>query len=203
MSDLEKFINDEPSRTPTLLKAALAHVQFETIHPFLDGNGRLGRLLIALLFAREQVLSEPLLYLSLFFKTNRARYYELLQHVRTEGDWESWFEFFLKGVIEVATSASETAHRILALFESDRSRLELQGRQAGTLIRVHDLFKREVFTTSTEIMTKLGMTRPTALAALERLTELGIVHEGQARQRGNAYAYSKYLDILNEGAEPL
>lgn len=203
MSDLEKFINDDPTRTPTLLKAALIHVQFETIHPFLDGNGRIGRLLISLLFAAEKVLEEPLLYLSLYFKTNRERYYDLLQGVRTNGDWESWYEFFLLGVAEVATGASQTAHQLLQLFSDDHKRLEKEGRQAGSLVRVLEILKNEVVVSSNDVIGKINMTRPTVLAAFATMEKLGIVREITGKQRNVAYVYGKYLDILNEGAEPL
>jgi Fic family protein len=207
-ADLERFLNDEPGtidhpKTPTLIKAALAHVQFETIHPFADGNGRIGRLLISLLLAGEQVLDEPLLYLSLYFKTNRQTYYDLLQKVRTEGDWESWTQFFLRGVAEVADGAARTAHRLLTLFDADRTGLEEQGRHAGTLVRVHDLLKHEVVVTSTKVSQRLNISAPTAITALGKLWQLGIVRETTGKQRNRSYVYSKYIDILNEGAAPL
>ncbi|HEX5315711.1 MAG TPA: Fic family protein, partial [Candidatus Kapabacteria bacterium] len=148
MTKLERFLNDIPQKTPALMKAALSHVQFETIHPFSDGNGRIGRLLVSLILSSEKVLDEPLLYLSLYFKTHRQTYYDLLQKVRTEGDWESWTVFFLRGVAEVADGAAQTAHRLLTMFDKDRSRLESEGRHAGTLVRVHDLLKHEVAVSS-------------------------------------------------------
>src|SRR5262245_9639116 len=127
MGALEKFLHGDPVETPTLVKAGLAHVQFETIHPFLDGNGRLGRLLITMLLCAERALAEPILYLSLHFKFHRQEYYELLQRVRTHGDWEGWLRFFLNGVIETADEALTTTRRILALFAKDRRQLEALG----------------------------------------------------------------------------
>ncbi len=203
MGELEKFINDVPKRTPTLLKAALAHVQFETIHPFLDGNGRLGRLLISLIFASEKMLEEPLLYLSLYFKTNREQYYDQLQNVRTDGDWEAWYGFFLKGVAEVANGASATAHRLLQMFESDHKLLEARGRDAGSPVRVHDLLKHSVILSASDVVDKIDMSFPTAQKALSVMQNLGIVHEITGQKRYTKYAYTKYLAILNEGAEPL
>src|SRR5688572_875961 len=137
MADLERFLNDRPERTTTLVKAALAHVQFETIHPFLDGNGRLGRLLITLALVAEGVLREPLLYLSLYLKANRATYYELLQRVRTQGEWEPWVSFFARGVQETAEGAVSTARRLAQVFAEDRLRIEALGRIAGSALRVH------------------------------------------------------------------
>ena len=148
MSDLEKFLHDDPEPTPILVKAALAHVQFETIHPFLDGNGRVGRLLITLLLCSEKVLQQPLLYLSLYFKQNRDAYYDHLQRVRTEGAWEDWLEFFLEGVIGVASSATNTARRIRQLVERDRDAIHGLGRGAASALRVHELAGRRVVLTS-------------------------------------------------------
>ncbi|MFW6201904.1 MAG: Fic family protein, partial [Gemmatimonadota bacterium] len=136
MGALEKYLHDDPVRTPTLIKAALSHVQFETIHPFLDGNGRVGRLLITFLLCAEEALSEPLLYLSLYFKQNRERYYDLLRHVRFTGDWEEWLQFFLEGVAATADQAAGTARRILDVFERDRERIQVLGRSAPSALRV-------------------------------------------------------------------
>src|SRR6202453_4641845 len=138
MGALEKFIHDDPNPTPVLVKAALAHAQFETIHPFLDGNGRVGRLLITLLLCSEGVLSRPLLYLSLHFKRNRDSYYEHLQRVRTDGTWEDWLRFFLEGVIEVAESTTLTTQRIVAMVENDRQKIHTARRGAAAAHRVHD-----------------------------------------------------------------
>jgi Fic family protein len=141
LGDLEKFLHDDPVKTPTLIKAALSHVQFETIHPFLDGNGRVGRLLITLLLCAENAISEPTLYLSLYFKRHREIYYELLQKVRTTGAWEEWLLFFLEGVEETAEEAVSTATQILEIFAEDRARIESLGRPAGNALRVHSLLQ--------------------------------------------------------------
>jgi Fic family protein len=203
MGALEKFLHDQPQRTPTLIKAALAHAQFETIHPFLDGNGRVGRLLIALLLCAEGAIAEPLLYLSLYLKQNRQQYYELLQRVRTDGDWEEWLRFFLSGVTETAEQATSTAQRILRIFETDRRRIEALGRTAGSTLHVHELMRRHPLLGSGRAGAMLTMTPPTVNAALARLEEMGIVREVTGRKWGRLYAYSDYLGILNEGTEPL
>jgi Fic family protein len=201
MGDLEKFLHDQPERTPVLLKAALAHVQFETIHPFLDGNGRLGRLLITLLLCAEGALSEPLLYLSLYFKTNRLYYYELLQKVRVEGDWEAWINFFLEGVEVTSQQASDTARRILNLLEQDRQKIQTTGRAAGSILRVHQFTYKHPLCSIPNTSKALQLTKPTVTAALKYLQELGIVREVTGRQRDRLFVYEKYLDILNEGTE--
>jgi Fic family protein len=200
---LERFLHDQPERTPTLIKAALAHVQFETIHPFLDGNGRLGRLLITFLLCAEGALSEPLLYLSLYFKSNRSAYYDLLQRVRMEGVWEEWLAFFLEGVIATSGQATDTARRILALFETDRAGIERLGRVASSALRLHDLFRRRPLLSASQISKALGITTPTVNQALSRLIDIGIVRETTGRRRGRTFAYGSYLDILSEGTEPL
>src|SRR5262245_28409660 len=137
MGDLERFLH-ERTTYPALIRAALAHVQFETIHPFLDGNGRLGRLLITLMLCEEGTLKEPILYLSLYFKTHRARYYELLQEVRRKGDWETWLEFFLEGVTETSEQGVASARRLMALFAKDREKISELGRSASSALRIHD-----------------------------------------------------------------
>src|SRR2546430_997418 len=136
MSSLELFLHEDRPDLPLLIKAGLVHLQFETIHPFLDGNGRLGRLLITFLLCAEGALREPILYLSLFFKTHRQSYYDLLDRVRVTGDWETWLEFFLTGIRETAEQAVSAALRILALLKDDRSRIELLGRPAQSALRV-------------------------------------------------------------------
>jgi Fic family protein len=203
LGSLELFLHDRQVRTPTLIKAALAHVQFETIHPFLDGNGRVGRLLITFLLCAEGALTEPLLYLSLFFKQNRQRYYDLLQRVRLEGDWEEWLRFFLTGVATTAEQATQTARRILDLFERDRSRIEALGRTAGSTLRVHEMMRRHPLLGAGRIAEALTMTPPTVNAALARLAEMGIAREVTGRRWGRLFAYDDYLAILSEGTEPL
>ncbi len=203
MGALEKFLHDERAVPSVLLKAALAHVQFETIHPFLDGNGRLGRLLITLLFCAEGVLSEPILYLSLYFKTHRDAYYEHLQRVRETGDWEGWVRFFLRGVIETATQAVAAARTILDLFAADRLRIEALGRPAGSALQVHALLCRKPIVGIPAIAEELPLSRPTVGAALARLEDLGLVGEITGRGRDRLYVYAEYLALLNEATEPL
>lgn len=201
MGALEEFLNDRPNRTPILLKAALAHAQFETIHPFLDGNGRVGRLLITLLLYAEKVLTRPLLYLSLHLKRHRAAYYEHLQRVRTHGTWEEWTEFFLRGVIEVSTSATDTTQRIVEMVEADRHRIQGLGRAAGSALTVHELLIRYLASTIPAAATLTGLSEPTVTTALGRLEQLGIAKEATGRLRGRVYYYDRYLAILNEGTE--
>ena len=200
---LEKFLHDEPEPTPLLIKAALAHVQFETIHPFLDGNGRMGRLLITLLLCGEGALSEPLLYLSLYFKLHREAYYDWLQRVRETGDWEGWLGFFLNGVEETSEGATETARRILALFETDRSRIAQIGKAAATGLRLHEYMQKKPIFSVAQAMQGLDMTAPTIAAALNRLEKLGLVAETTGRKCDRVFSYAPYLAILSEGAEPI
>jgi Fic family protein len=207
MGRLELFLHDEPIPTPILIKAALAHAQFETIHPFLDGNGRLGRLLVTLLLCQtgdrpeDRVLARPLLYLSLYLKRYRDAYYDRLQRVRTEGAWEPWLRFFLEGVVDVAGSATDTTRRILRLVANDRQRIQTIGRPAGSAQQVHDLISRDVITTIPEATKRLPVSEPTVASAMAHLEELGIVRELTGRMRGRIYAYTEYLGILNEGTE--
>jgi len=203
MGDLEKFLHNQPVRMPLLIKAALAHVQFETIHPFLDGNGRVGRLLITLLLCTEGALSEPILYLSLYFKTRRREYYELLQRVRTEGVWEKWLEFFLAGVLETSEQATASAKSILKLFEKDRAKIETLGRPAGSALRVHQFMQSKPIISVPLAAKALGVTEPTVRSSLSHLEKLRIVREMTGRQRNRLFVYDKYLGILDEGTEPL
>ncbi len=195
MSDLEKFLHDD---TPILIKVALAHAQFETIHPFLDGNGRVGRLLITLLLTSERVLQQPLLYLSLYFKEHRDTYYDRLQAVRTEGAWEEWLEFFLEGVIAVAGSATETARRIRALIERDRETIHGFGRGAASALRVHELAGRRIALSTRVASEQLGLSAPTINAAIARLETANVLLEVSGRKRGRLYVYDAYLALLLE-----
>ena len=202
MGDLEKFIHGDPVRYPVLVKVALAHVQFETIHPFLDGNGRLGRLLITLLLCSEGVLSEPLLYLSLFFKANRDKYYDLLQHVRMTGDWESWLEFFFSGVRETAENAVATARTLVALFQNDAQAIqENLGRAASSAIMVHRTLRTLPMGSVSKLVKETGLSTPAVTNALKNLERLGIVKELTGRTYGRVYGYSKYIETVNEGTE--
>lgn len=201
LDQLERFFHAEHQGIPLLIKAALAHVQFETIHPFLDGNGRLGRLLITFLLCEAGALKEPVLYLSLYFKTHRKRYYELLQSVRETGDWESWIIFFLEGVVETATQATDTARQLLELFEKDRRAISALGRPAASTLRVHELLQKRPLLSVPATTKELGLSKPTVAKAMEHLEKLGIVREITAKQRRRIYAYVRYLDILNQGTE--
>lgn len=209
IADLEKFLHGEPIAAPVLIRAALAHAQFETIHPFLDGNGRLGRLLVTLMLCSEtadgeaRVLSRPLLYLSLHLKSHRDTYYERLQAIRTDGDWESWLRFFLDGVISVADLASETTKRIVELIERDRKRISALGRAAGSALLVFDHAVREVVLRIPETAEQLPVSEPTVATAIGQLERIGILRELTGRPRNKIFAYDDYLKILSEGTEPL
>ena len=183
------------------MKAALAHAQFETIHPFPDGNGRVGRLLITLLLCSEQVLSQPLLYLSLYLKRNRTEYYDHLQAIRYHGRWEEWLEFFLEGVIEVADGATETTRRIVAMIERDRAKLQTLGRAAASALSLHEYAIRHVLLRAPVAANALGVTEPTIYNAIRNLTEAGILREITGRTWGRVHIYDDYLMILNEGTE--
>jgi len=200
MSDLEKFIYEEESKLPLLIKAALIHHQFETIHPFLDGNGRLGRLLITLLLCSNEVLAQPTLYLSLYFKTYRDEYYEHLQSVRETGDWEPWLNFFLAGVNASASQATRTAGDILKLLNTDREKIKTLGRSTGTVLQIHHFLEKKPFATIPLLVKNLGLSTPTITAGLHNLEELGIVREMTGKPRDRVYAYSAYLTKLLAGA---
>ncbi len=199
MRELEKFLHDQPVRTPILIKAALAHAQFESIHPFLDGNGRVGRLLITLLLVADGVLKGPLLYLSLYLKQNRDDYYDHLQRIRSEGAWEAWLNFFLEGVVEVAESTTATTGDLIQMIERDRRTIHEFGRGAATAARVHDLASRFVVFRPTVAAEQLGLSAPPVYNAVSRLEEAGILREVTGRQRGKLYVYDEYLARLNEG----
>jgi Fic family protein len=198
LGDLEKFLHDDKVKTPTLIKAALSHVQFETIHPFLDGNGRVGRLLITLLLFAEGALSEPTLYLSLYFKRHRETYYELLQEVRIRGAWEEWLLFFLEGVEQTAEEAVTTATKILEIFAEDRPKIEDLGRSAGNALRVHSLLQRKPVVSVAAVAKELGLTGPTIRNSIEHLLRIGLVREITGKQRDRLFVYSRYLDFLQQ-----
>jgi Fic family protein len=202
MAALERFIHDQPERTSTLVKAALAHVQFETIHPFLDGNGRVGRLLITLLLCVEGVLREPLLYLSLFLKEHRQQYYELLDVVRRDGDWERWLAFFVEAVAHTATGAVETARALSELFRGDREKLTDLARAANSAIRVHSVLQSRPICTIASMAAESKLSVPTVTKALENLARVRIVREATGRQRNRVFVYDRYLAILSRGTEP-
>jgi Fic family protein len=201
MGKLELFLHDQPEPTPALLKAALAHVQFETIHPFLDGNGRLGRLLITLLLCEQKVLREPMLYLSLYFKTHRQYYYELLNNVRLTGDWEAWLDFFAEAVIVTATQAVDTARQLVDLANNDRDKISSLGRAAASALQIHRTLMERPITTSGWLVEKTGITPATVNRALTHLERLGIVRELTSRKRNRLFSYTGYVDIMNQGTD--
>lgn len=203
LGSLEKFLHNDPVKTPLLIKAALAHVQFETIHPFLDGNGRIGRLLISFLVCAEGALHEPMLYLSLYFKKNRQTYYDLLQGVRLKGDWEKWVSFFLTGIEETADQAAETARLLMKLASEDEQRIQTLGRGAGSALRVHRFLQRQPLTSIAVASKKLALSFPTVTTAVNNLEAIGIVAEVTGKQRRRLFAYGEYLRILSEETEPL
>lgn len=200
LQHLERFINDEPESTPPLVKAALAHVQFETIHPFLDGNGRIGRLLIVMQLVADGVLREPMLYPSLFFKTHRALYYELLNGVRLNGDWERWLDYFAEGIETSASQAVTTANAMLKLVNKDRDRIAGIGRAATSALAVHLAMQRQPLATSAALAKATRLTPATINKSLVHLERIGIVGELTNRQRGRVFSYKRYVEAL--GAEP-
>ena len=201
MGKLELFLHDQPEKTSVLIKAALAHVQFETIHPFLDGNGRLGRLIITLLLCSEKVLQEPMLYLSLYFKTHRQRYYELLNEVRLTGDWEAWLHFFADAVIHTATQAVETAQQLMRLSAEDGQRINGLKRISGSAHLIHKAMLERPMASPNWIQEKTQLSPATVNACLRELEQLGIVKEVTGQKRNRLYSYVEYIRIMNEGTE--
>jgi Fic family protein len=197
----ERFLHDQPEPTPPLAKAALAHVQFETIHPFLDGNGRIGRLLIVLQLVADGLLREPLLYPSLFFKTHRALYYELLNDVRLTGDWERWLDFFAEGVAASATQALHTAQGLLALVSADRDRIANLGRAASSALTLHQALQHQPVATTAALVAATGLTPATVNKTLAHLERIGVVAELTERRRGRVFAYRAYVELINAGLE--
>jgi Fic family protein len=202
ISDLERFLHGTEDGLPAVIKAGLAHVQFETIHPFLDGNGRVGRLLITFLLCHAGVLSQPLLYLSLYFKQHRADYYRLLDEVRKDGGWEEWLEFFLQGVRETSEAAVATCRRLVALFEEDRKRIQPRGRTAGSALRVHEALMQRPVAVMADIARRAGLSFPAVSSGMKLLDDLGVSRELTGRKRNRVFVYDAYLKILNEGTEP-
>ena len=196
LASLQRFLNPDPQPVPPLIKAALVHVQFETIHPFLDGNGRIGRLLIVLQLVADGVLRDPMLYPSLFFKTHRALYYELLNEVRLRGDWERWLDFFAEGIETSATQAVATANALLALVNADRDRIAGLGRAAASALAVHHALQRQPIATSAALVKATGLTPATVNKSLAHLERVGVVDELTNRQRGRVFSYRKYVEEL-------
>ena len=202
MGALELFLHEERADLPMVIKAGLVHVQFETIHPFLDGNGRLGRLLITFLLCATGVLREPILYLSLYFKQHRAEYYDLLDRVRAKGDWETWLAFFLTGVRDTADQAAAAARRILSLFEEHRRMIDTLGRPAASVLRVFEHMQRNPIISIPAAAGSIGISAPTVAKSLEHMQRLGMLREITGRQRHRLFVYDAYLAILSEGTEP-
>jgi Fic family protein len=199
----ERFLHDDKHGLPLLVEAGLIHVQFESIHPFLDGNGRVGRLLITLLLCARGALKEPLLYLSLFFKRHRTQYYDQLQRVRSEGAWEEWLQFFLEGAATTAQEAAETATKILRLFSADRQKIQKLGRSSSSALRVHEYMQRKPIANIGATAKALKLSIPTVTVALNHLVRIGIVEEVTGKRRDRLFTYSRYFNIVSEGTEPL
>lgn len=198
LSDLEKYLHMD-SRLPLLIKIGLAHAQFETIHPFLDGNGRMGRLLITLLLCERKMLSKPLLYLSYFFKKNRTEYYEKLQNIRSKGEWEEWLLFFLKGVEEVSYQASSAAKEIILMRESHRDLITgTLLRSAGTALQVLESLYTNPITSVKEVQKVTGTAYPTANELVKNLEDMKILTEITGRKRNRKYMYLDYVRLFRE-----
>ena len=201
MGQLELFLHDQPEPTAALLKAALAHVQFETIHPFLDGNGRLGRLLITLILCEQGLLREPMLYLSLYFKTYRQRYYELLNEVRLSGDWEAWLEFFADAVDFTATQAVDTAQTLIQLAEDDQARIKSLGRASSSTSLLYQALLERPIASAGWLAARTKLSPATTNKCLVHLEGLGVVREITARRRNRLFSYARYIEILSRGLE--
>lgn len=200
LQELEKYIHAE-SDAPPLVRAGLIHVQFETIHPYLDGNGRMGRLLVTLLLEKWNLLRLPLLYLSLHFKRHRAEYYRRLDAVRVEGDWEGWLDFFLDGIATIALEAVETARDLSAAVREDQERVLRLETISVVALRLFDALPNHPIVTAKSVMELLSTSKPTAGRAIELLVESGVLVERSGRQRDRWYAYGRYLDRLRSGTE--
>jgi Fic family protein len=201
LGSLEKYIHADDS-LPPLVRAGLLHAQFETIHPYLDGNGRIGRLLITLLLEHLNLLDTPLLYLSLYFKRHRAEYYRLLSAIRTDGDFESWLKYFLDGIAVIADETVATTQNLFSLIGSDRTKI-LSGRSTSVAgVRLFELLPAHPIITVVEAVRLLKTTKPTATKAVSGLVEAEILSETTGRRRGRAYSYEAYLNLLRAGTEP-
>ena len=201
MGELELFIQGQPEHTPSLLKAALTHVQFETIHPFLDRNGRLGRLLITLLLCEEKILREPMLYLSLYFKANRQYYYELLNKVRVTGDWESWLDFFAEAVAFTANQAVDTVRQLIDLSKEDTEKIKTLGRATASTLDIHRALLERPIATSNWLVNKTKISPATVNNCLNHLEKLGITHELTGRKRDRIFSYTRHIEIMNKGTD--
>lgn len=200
LNAFEKYLHCNDKIHP-LIRAALVHVQFETIHPFLDGNGRVGRLLIPLLLRHWSLLEEPLLYLSLYFKRNRSDYYRLLNEVRLSGDWESWVEFFLRGISETALEAVESARKLFDIVQKDRAKLLGCSRSTLLSVRLLDSLPSRPIISVAKGVELLNGTKPSVMKAIEVLIKLGVLTETTGRKRGRKFSYKSYLKVLGEGTD--
>jgi len=197
MGDLEKYMHSD-LKQPLLIECALMHFQFETIHPFLDGNGRIGRLLIAFFLCYKEVLKKPLLYLSHYFKEHRQEYYNQLTMAREEGDLESWIKFFLKGVVSVAGEACNASHEIVSLQTRDKEKINCSYKKSSKITALHDkLFNRPIVSVK-DVSSMMDVTFPTANDICMKLVELGILKEITGKERSRMFAYKNYLDILKK-----
>ncbi len=203
IGDLENFLHDEKLGYNMLIKAALAHVQFETIHPFHDGNGRLGRLMIMLILMKEGAMGARMLYLSLYFKSKRRQYYDLLQKVRLEGAWEEWLIFFMIGVWETSDQAVQTAKKSVSIFNEDAEKIKVLGKPAGSALRVHDAMQKNPVMAIAKGVELTGLSFPTVKKSIDHLIKLGIAHEITGKQTKRLYSYHKYIQLLSEGTEPI
>jgi Fic family protein len=203
LDNFEKFLHDGSSNLPPLIRAGLLHVQFETIHPFSDGNGRVGRLLITLDLCDKKVLHQPLLYLSLYFKQHRSDYYRLLQEVRERGAWEPWLEFFLDGVTYTANEAFESAQKISDLLSRDRIKISASGHSPGSALQIFELLRRTPFITVPNATERTTLSAPTVNSAVEQLRKLGVLREITGKRRDRVYAYDDYLNILRDKQDPV
>ena len=201
LSAFEKFLRSKQPPLPILVKTALAHVQFETIHPFLDGNGRMGRLLIVFMLCSEGLLLEPLFYPSLYFKQNREEYYRLLQSTRLKGDWESWVKFFLTGIEEGSRQVFLTAQNIVALFNADEGRIKQTKEGKAGVMKTYNFMKKHPISNTKHIIKTENISLQTALRALKTLEKMGIVKELTGRRRHKIFIYTKYIQILDKGTE--
>jgi Fic family protein len=200
LHDFEKFLHDRSVNLPVLVRAAMAHVQFETIHPFLDGNGRLGRLLITFILCAEGMLIQPMLYLSLYFKQNRQAYYDHLQAVRQRGTWEDWVEFFLTGVIDTAKQATDMAQAVVKLFRHHRYTLDNSDKVTNGALQLYTYMQRHPVANTAKIRAFTKLSLPTVLRAAAVLQELGIIREITGKERHKIYAYDAYLELLGADA---
>ncbi|MGE5648513.1 MAG: Fic family protein [Acidobacteriota bacterium] len=202
LDNLEKFLHDS-SPMPQLMKAGIAHAQFETIHPFLDGNGRMGRLLITFLLCQKGILQHPLLYLSHYFKLHRSEYYDRLQAVREQGDWEGWLQFFLAGVYEVAQEATDTARQIVNLREKHRDMVQQTLRRgAGKGLALLEMLHYRPIVTVKYVAENVKLTFANANELVKEFVDLGILAETTGRQRNRQFSFEPYLALFKEGTEP-